>query len=81
MGTTVYERQPTARDVIVAALENTKLKPFSLDDDTNVEREALTTEPVIHYFESSSHCALHALRKDSLDLEGLRRTSLKCQSV
>ena len=41
MGTTVYERQPTARDVIVAALENTKLKPFWLDDVTHVERPAL----------------------------------------
>jgi len=41
VGTTVYERQPTARDVIVAALENTKLKPFWLDDVTHVERPAL----------------------------------------
>ena len=41
MGTTVYERQPTDRDVVVAALENTKLKPFWLDDVTPVERPAL----------------------------------------
>ena len=41
MGTTVYERQPTARDVIIAALENTKLKPLWLDDVTHVERPAL----------------------------------------
>lgn len=41
MGTTVYERQPTARDVIVAALENTKLKPFWLDDVVATERPAL----------------------------------------
>jgi glycine/D-amino acid oxidase-like deaminating enzyme len=41
VGTTVYERQPTARDVIVAALENTKLKPFWLDDVNHVERPAL----------------------------------------
>lgn len=42
MGTTVYERQPTDREVIVASLENTKLKPFWLDDVTPVERPALT---------------------------------------
>ncbi len=42
MGTTVFERQPTARDVVVAALENTKLKPFWLDDVTHVDRPALT---------------------------------------
>ena len=42
MGTTVYERQPAARDVIVAALKNSKLKPFWLDDVTPVERPALT---------------------------------------
>ena len=44
MGTTVFERQPTARDVIVAALENTKLKPFWLDDVTHVDRPALAGE-------------------------------------
>jgi len=42
VGTTVYERQPAARDVIVAALKNSKLKPFWLDDVTPVERPALT---------------------------------------
>ena len=41
MGTTVYERQPTDRDVIVVALKDTKLKPFWLDDVTPVERPAL----------------------------------------
>ena len=41
MGTTVYERQPTDRDIVVAALENTKLKPFWLDDVTRVERPSL----------------------------------------
>lgn len=42
MGTTVFERQPTARDVIVASLKNTKLKPFWLDDVTPTERPAVT---------------------------------------
>ena len=41
MGNTVYERQPTDRDVIVASLENAKLKPFWLDDVVATERPAL----------------------------------------
>ena len=41
MGTTVYERQPTDRDVIVASLAESSLKPFWLDDVTHVERPAL----------------------------------------
>ena len=41
MGTTVYERQPTDRDVIVAALRDSKLKPFWLDDVTATERPTL----------------------------------------
>ncbi|NTV40052.1 MAG: FAD-dependent oxidoreductase, partial [Demequinaceae bacterium] len=44
VGTTVFERQPTARDVIVAALKDTKLKPFWLDDATHVERRALAED-------------------------------------
>jgi len=41
VGTTVYERQPTDRDVIVASLAESSLKPFWLDDVTHVERPAL----------------------------------------
>lgn len=41
MGTTVFERQPTARDVIVASLEGSRLTPFWLDDVEATERPAL----------------------------------------
>ncbi len=41
MGTTVYERQPTPRDVIVSSLKGSKLKPFWLDDVAPTERPTL----------------------------------------
>jgi len=41
VGTTVFERQPTARDVIVASLEGSRLTPFWLDDVEATERPAL----------------------------------------
>lgn len=41
MGTTVYERQPTPRDTVVASLEGSKLAPFWLDDVEATERPAL----------------------------------------
>ncbi len=41
MGTTVYERQPTARAVIVASLEGSRLTPFWLDDVVATERPSL----------------------------------------
>lgn len=41
MGTTVYERHPTARDVIVASLKDSRLTPFWLDDVVATERPSL----------------------------------------
>lgn len=42
MGTTVFERQPTDRDVILASLADSVLKPFWLDDVEAAERLTLT---------------------------------------